>query len=65
MLSTPSQVVWALITYTDWWQPSTASVYQVGNRGGRFASDGIHGRLARLASRARRALPRMQRGRRA
>ena len=45
MLSTPKQVVWALITYTDWWQPSTASVYQVGNRRDSFASDGIRGGL--------------------
>lgn len=45
MLSTPNQVVWALITYTDWWQPSTASIYQVRNRRETFASDGINGRL--------------------
>jgi DNA-directed RNA polymerase specialized sigma subunit len=45
MLSTPRQVVWALITYTDWWQPNTSSVYQLGNRRDSFASDGIHGRL--------------------
>jgi DNA-directed RNA polymerase specialized sigma subunit len=45
MLSTPRQVVWALITYTDWWQPSTSSVYQLGSRRDSFASDGIHGRL--------------------
>lgn len=41
MLSTSEQVIWALITYTDWWQPSTASVYKVGSRRGSFASDGI------------------------
>jgi hypothetical protein len=34
-------VVWALITYTDWWQPSTSSVYRIGNRREGFASDGI------------------------
>jgi DNA-directed RNA polymerase specialized sigma24 family protein len=45
MLSSPKQVVWALITYTDWWQPNTASVYQVGNRRERFASDGIRSGL--------------------
>ena len=45
MLSTPEQVVWALITYTDWWQPTTASVYKVGNRRGTFASDGMRGGL--------------------
>ncbi|MEO8424611.1 MAG: hypothetical protein ABI595_11975 [Actinomycetota bacterium] len=45
MLSSSNQVVWALITYTDWWQPNTASVYQVGNRRETFASDGIRGGL--------------------
>ena len=41
MLSSANQVVWALITYTDWWQPSTSSVYRIGNRREGFASDGI------------------------
>ena len=45
MLASSDQVVWALITYTDWWQPNTASVYQVGNRRETFASDGIRGGL--------------------
>jgi hypothetical protein len=45
VLSTPNQVVWALVTYTDWWQPNTSSVYKVGTRRGSFASDGIHGGL--------------------
>ena|SRR5712691_1495937 len=45
MLSTPRQVVWALITYTDWWQPNTSSVYQLGNRRDSFVSDGIRGGL--------------------
>lgn len=41
MLDTNEAVVRALITYTDWWQPTTASILQVGRRhiGGR---DGIH-----------------------
>ena|SRR2546426_10247433 len=30
MLSSPIQVVRALLTYTDWWQPSSASIIQVG-----------------------------------
>lgn len=30
MLDSPREVVWCLITYTDWWQPSTTSVLQVG-----------------------------------
>ena len=41
MLATPNQVVWALITYTDWWQPTTASVYRVGSRNETFANDGL------------------------
>ena len=45
MLSSSEQVVWALITYTDWWQPTTSSVYRVGNRRGTFASDGIRAGL--------------------
>jgi hypothetical protein len=70
MLSTSEQVVWALITYTDWWQPNTSSVYKVGNRRGSFASDGIRGglldtlpqrdelcrRMQRIAERDRRLL---------
>jgi DNA-directed RNA polymerase specialized sigma subunit len=30
-----------LITYTDWWQPNTESVYRIGARRGTFATDGI------------------------
>ena len=45
MLSTPRQVIWALITYTDWWQPNTASVYRIGARRDTFASDGLRGGL--------------------
>jgi DNA-directed RNA polymerase specialized sigma24 family protein len=30
MLESPRQVVWSLLTYTDWWQPATSSVLQVG-----------------------------------
>ena len=45
MLSTSDQIVWALVTYTDWWQPNTASLYRVGNRRETFASDGIRAGL--------------------
>jgi hypothetical protein len=45
VLSTPNQVIWALLTYTDWWQPNTASIYQVGGRRGSYASDGIRAGL--------------------
>ena len=30
MLDSPDQVIQSLVTYTDWWQPSTTSVLQVG-----------------------------------
>jgi hypothetical protein len=70
VLSTSEQVVWALITYTDWWQPNSASVYNVGKRRGSFVSDGIREglldtlperdelcrRMQRIAERDRRLL---------
>jgi DNA-directed RNA polymerase specialized sigma24 family protein len=31
VLDSPSGVVRALVTYTDWWQPGSGSVIQVGN----------------------------------
>ena len=31
MLSSPDRVIWALLTYTDWCQPVSASIIQVGN----------------------------------
>lgn len=40
MLDSHDEVVRALLTYTDWWQPTTASIYRVGKRGG-YAADGI------------------------
>ena len=61
MLSTSEQVVWALITYTDWWQPNTASVYQVGKRRGAFASDGIRGGLLDTLPEREELCRRMQR----
>lgn len=45
MLATHEQVVWALISYTDWWQPNSESVYRIGDRRQAFASDGIRGGL--------------------
>jgi hypothetical protein len=43
MLRTADQVVWALLTYTDWWQPATSSVIQVGalRRSGSGYVDGL------------------------
>jgi DNA-directed RNA polymerase specialized sigma24 family protein len=29
MLDSPAQVIRCLLTYTDWWQPSTGSILQV------------------------------------
>jgi DNA-directed RNA polymerase specialized sigma subunit len=35
-------VIRCLLTYTDWWQPSTTSIYQVGGPGrDRLLADGI------------------------
>jgi DNA-directed RNA polymerase specialized sigma24 family protein len=45
MLSTSTQIVWALITYTDWWQPSSTSVYRVGSDRETFAGDGLRAGL--------------------
>jgi DNA-directed RNA polymerase specialized sigma subunit len=43
MLSTASHVIWSLVTYTDWWQPSSASVLLVGAaRRSNARSDGMH-----------------------
>jgi DNA-directed RNA polymerase specialized sigma24 family protein len=43
MLHTPNAVIRALLTYTDWWQPSTSSVIQVGamRRAGKGFADGL------------------------
>jgi hypothetical protein len=41
MLSSPADVIRALVTYTDWWQPTTASIYEVG--AARRASSGGDG----------------------
>lgn len=42
MLDSPSEVIRALLRYTDWWQPATASILQIGAaRRSRDFSDGI------------------------
>jgi DNA-directed RNA polymerase specialized sigma24 family protein len=43
VLRTPDAVIRALLTYTDWWQPTTASVMQVGamRRSGKGFADGL------------------------
>lgn len=41
-LSSPQEVVRALLRYTDWWQPFTTSVLEVAaSRRGRHVGDGI------------------------
>jgi len=60
VLSTSDQVVWALVTYTDWWQPNSASVYKVGKRGA-FASDGIRDGLLDTLPEREELCRRMQR----
>lgn len=41
-LSEPGEVIRALVTYTDWWQPASSSVMQVGRaRRMQGVSDGI------------------------
>lgn len=53
LLASPAEVTRGLLTYTDWWQPPTASVLQVGaaRRSSSF-SDGISvGLLDRLDER--------------
>jgi DNA-directed RNA polymerase specialized sigma subunit len=54
MFDAPVDVIRGLITYTDWWQPSTSSIYEVGaaRRSSSF-TDGIRsGLLDRLDERA-------------
>lgn len=42
MLHTPREVIRCLVTYTDWWQPATTSILQVGaSRRDNAASDGF------------------------
>lgn len=60
MLSSPKQVVWALITYTDWWQPNTQSVYRIGARRESLTSDGIPGGLLDTLSERDELCRRMQ-----
>lgn len=50
----PSEVVRGLVTYTDWWQPSSASVLQVGGarRSSSFGDGVIVGLLEHLDERS-------------
>ncbi|HEY7400025.1 MAG TPA: hypothetical protein VH989_03900 [Actinomycetota bacterium] len=47
VLQTHESVIRALVTYTDWWQPSSSSVLQVGGarRSGNEHSDGLRSGL--------------------
>jgi DNA-directed RNA polymerase specialized sigma subunit len=60
VLSTPDRVVWALLTYTDWWQPVTSSIYKVGGRRGGAATDGIRDGLLDTLSERTELCRRMQ-----
>lgn len=43
MFDSPQEVAWCLTTYSDWWQPSTSSVMQVGPaRRSSEHGDGLH-----------------------
>lgn len=54
MLRSAPEVIRCLVTYTDWWQPATASVYQVGAASrDRNLSDGFRsGLLDHLSERS-------------
>lgn len=54
MLDSPTDVVRCLVTYTDWWQPATSSVLQVGpQRRAVIMQDGLRpGLLESLDERA-------------
>jgi DNA-directed RNA polymerase specialized sigma24 family protein len=42
VLESPGNVIFALLRYTDWWQPSTSSILQVGAaRRARDLTDGL------------------------
>jgi DNA-directed RNA polymerase specialized sigma subunit len=46
VFASSDEVIWALLTYMDWWQPATASVIEVGAaRRDSTASDGIRAGL--------------------
>jgi len=53
VLASKSDVVRCLVTYTDWWQPTTSSVYQVNGNRDRDLGDGLRaGLLDHLDERA-------------
>lgn len=41
-LSTPAEVIHCLITFADWWQPSTSSFMAIGGCKRKDRSDGLH-----------------------
>ena len=55
-----SQVIRVLLTYTDWWQPSTSSVLQVGKTGRGYAGDGLPAGLLRTVDERAELCRRMQ-----
>lgn len=42
LLTTSSEVIRCLVTYTDWWQPSSGSISKLPPRGRKTHSDGLH-----------------------
>ncbi|HZD79758.1 MAG TPA: hypothetical protein VE646_06930 [Actinomycetota bacterium] len=60
MLSSPEEIVRALVTYTDWWQPTTASIFRVGGRRNGSSSDGLHAGLLETLSEREELCRRMQ-----
>jgi len=42
MLTSSSEVIRCLVTYNDWWQPSSGSVSKLPPRGRKSHSDGLH-----------------------
>jgi DNA-directed RNA polymerase specialized sigma subunit len=45
VLSGASDVIRCLVTYTDWWQPSSSSLYRIVGTGDRSHGDGMRGGL--------------------
>ena len=45
VLSGASDIIRCLVTYTDWWQPSSSSLYRIAGTGDRNHGDGLRGGL--------------------
>ena len=60
LLESGTEVIRALLRYTDWWQPATSSVLQVGKTGRGYASDGLPAGLLRTLDERAELCRRMQ-----